>query len=145
MQKTDQAVHTAKHPRRINSNLLRMRERQLNGLPNLLFLWIHSTDVLVWHIQFLCHSIAIDESASGGRMSTRAFECRCKVTDDEGLSNSPKSTEFWQRNWNLLLIQQYQYVGRLVRGMTRGTDWIRLTSSWARISSRFRFGCSSLM
>ena len=29
--------------------------------------------------------------------------------------------------------------------MTRGTDWIRLTSSWALNSSRFRFRCSSLM
>uniref|UniRef100_A0A2P2LK94 Uncharacterized protein n=1 Tax=Rhizophora mucronata TaxID=61149 RepID=A0A2P2LK94_RHIMU len=28
--------------------------------------------------------------------------------------------------------------------MTSGTDWIRLTSSWARRSSRFRFFCSSL-
>ena len=29
--------------------------------------------------------------------------------------------------------------------MTRGTDWMRLTSSWARSSSRLRFFVSSLM
>ncbi|PHH84284.1 hypothetical protein CDD83_2200 [Cordyceps sp. RAO-2017] len=38
-------------------------------------------------------SIAIDESASGGSMSTSAFECRCSATDDDGLSFSRSSVD----------------------------------------------------
>lgn len=30
----------------------------------------------------------MDESASGGRMSTRALECRCKATEEDGLRSS---------------------------------------------------------
>jgi hypothetical protein len=37
--------------------------------------------------------MAMDESASGGRISTRAFEWRCRATEDEGLSSSRSSVE----------------------------------------------------
>jgi hypothetical protein len=37
--------------------------------------------------------MAIDESASGGRMSTRAFEWRWRATEDDGLSNSRSRVE----------------------------------------------------
>jgi hypothetical protein len=32
--------------------------------------------------------MAMDESASGGRMSTRAFEWRWRATDDDGFRSS---------------------------------------------------------
>ena len=38
-------------------------------------------------------SMAIEESASGGRMSTNEFEWRCKATEDEGLSFSRSRVE----------------------------------------------------
>ena len=36
-------------------------------------------------------NIAIEESASGGRMSTSALECRCRATLEDGFSNSLSS------------------------------------------------------
>ena len=36
---------------------------------------------------------AIDESASGGRMSTSECECRWSATDDDGLSSSRSSVD----------------------------------------------------
>jgi hypothetical protein len=38
-------------------------------------------------------SIEIDESASGGRISTRAFECRWSATEEEGLRSSRSRVE----------------------------------------------------
>ena len=38
-------------------------------------------------------SMAIDESASGGRISTRAFECRCNATEEDGFRSSRSSVE----------------------------------------------------
>jgi len=34
----------------------------------------------------------MDESASGGRMSTSAVECRCSATDEEGLTFDGRTT-----------------------------------------------------
>jgi hypothetical protein len=44
-----------------------------------------------WYVTFgfsLSPSSEIDESASGGRMSTRALLCLCRATDEEGFSSS---------------------------------------------------------
>ena len=38
-------------------------------------------------------SIAIEESASGGRMSTRELEWRCNATDDDGFNFSRSSVD----------------------------------------------------
>jgi hypothetical protein len=37
--------------------------------------------------------MAMEESASGGRMSTRALECLCSATDDEGFRSSRSRVE----------------------------------------------------
>jgi hypothetical protein len=51
---------------------------------------------LAWYVTSgLSASVSseMDESASGGRMSTKAFECRCSATDADGLSSSRFSVE----------------------------------------------------
>jgi hypothetical protein len=37
--------------------------------------------------------MAMEESASGGRMSTRALEWRCSATEEEGLRSSRSRVE----------------------------------------------------
>jgi hypothetical protein len=37
--------------------------------------------------------MAMELSASGGRMSTSALECRCRATEEEGLSFSRSRVE----------------------------------------------------
>ena len=68
---------------------VKVRQGQLDSLANLLLLHVHASDVAVLYVRSL--GIAqqeMDESASGGRMSTSALEWRWSATDDEGLSSS---------------------------------------------------------